>query len=27
VLIAAAGANQPFRPNSFDATVHADVLC
>ena len=26
-LIAAAGANQPFRPNSFDAIVHTDVLC
>jgi methylase of polypeptide subunit release factors len=26
-LIAAAGANQPFRPNSFDAVVHTDVLC
>jgi methylase of polypeptide subunit release factors len=26
-LIAAVGANQPFRPNSFDAVVHTDVLC
>jgi hypothetical protein len=26
-LIAAAGANQPFRPNSVDAVVHSDVLC
>jgi methylase of polypeptide subunit release factors len=26
-LIAAAGANQPFRPNSFDAIVLTDVLC
>jgi len=26
-LVAAAGAHQPFRPNSFDAVVHADVLC
>ena len=26
-LIAAAGANQPLRPNSFDAVVHTDVLC
>jgi methylase of polypeptide subunit release factors len=27
VLIAAAGANQPFRPSSVDAIVHTDVLC
>ena len=25
--IAASGANQPFRPRSFDAIVHSDVLC
>jgi methylase of polypeptide subunit release factors len=25
--VAAAGANQPFRPSSFDAIVHTDVLC
>jgi hypothetical protein len=27
VLIAAAGANHPFRPSSVDAIVHTDVLC
>jgi methylase of polypeptide subunit release factors len=27
MLIAASGANQPFRPNSVDAIVHTDVLC
>jgi methylase of polypeptide subunit release factors len=26
-LVAAAGADQPFRPGSFDAIVHTDVLC
>jgi methylase of polypeptide subunit release factors len=26
-LVAAAGADQPFRPGSFDAVVHTDVLC
>jgi len=26
-LTAAAGVNQPFRPESFDAIVHTDVLC
>ena len=26
-LVAAASANQPFRPGSFDAAVHTDVLC
>lgn len=26
-LVAAAGADQPFRPASFDAVVHTDVLC
>jgi methylase of polypeptide subunit release factors len=25
--VAAAGAHQPFRPKSFDAIVHTDVLC
>jgi 2-polyprenyl-3-methyl-5-hydroxy-6-metoxy-1,4-benzoquinol methylase len=25
--VAAAGAEQPFRPGVFDAVVHADVLC
>jgi methylase of polypeptide subunit release factors len=25
--VAAAGANQPFRPASFDAVTHTDVLC
>jgi 2-polyprenyl-3-methyl-5-hydroxy-6-metoxy-1,4-benzoquinol methylase len=25
--IVAAGINQPFRPSSFDAVVHTDVLC
>jgi methylase of polypeptide subunit release factors len=25
--VAAAGAHQPFRPGSFDAIVHTDVLC
>ena len=25
--VAAAGARQPFRPGSFDAVVHTDVLC
>ena len=27
VLIAAAGANQPFRPSSVNAIGHSDVLC
>jgi SAM-dependent methyltransferase len=26
-LVAAGGAKQPFRPESFDAIVHTDVLC
>lgn len=26
-LVAAGGAHQPFRPESFDAIVHTDVLC
>jgi methylase of polypeptide subunit release factors len=26
-LVAAAGEHQPFRPRSFDAIVHCDVLC
>jgi len=26
-LVAAGSANQPFRPESFDAVVHTDVLC
>jgi cyclopropane fatty-acyl-phospholipid synthase-like methyltransferase len=26
-VVAAAGARQPFRPQSFDAVVHTDVLC
>ena len=26
-LVVAAGAVQPFRPGSFDAIVHTDVLC
>ena len=26
-LVAAGGAYQPFRPESFDAIVHTDVLC
>jgi methylase of polypeptide subunit release factors len=25
--VAAAGAHQPFRPETFDAVVHTDVLC
>jgi methylase of polypeptide subunit release factors len=25
--VAAAGADQPFRPRAFDAIVHTDVLC
>ena len=27
VAVAAAGAQQPFRPGGFDAVVHTDVLC
>lgn len=26
-FVAASGAAQPFRPRSFDAVVHTDVLC
>jgi methylase of polypeptide subunit release factors len=26
-LVVAGGADQPFRPQSFDAIVHTDVLC
>ena len=26
-VVAAAGRRQPFRPGSFDAVVHSDVLC
>jgi hypothetical protein len=26
-LVAAGGADQPFRRGSFDAIVHTDVLC